>query len=471
MSKKNKISPIKCSPPANISMGSFLRDYERGTVRIPSHQEYRAQKGGIWSEIKIKNWINLIVATASDTTITASEKILGHMIVTYRVESDTQRGPKYINDGAHRAIHSVKSYLDKIYPDPKSKNYKQQLKKWNQFNKYLDEVQITEQYKLYKNKRSVVDDFINLNTAGATGTAYEVLSARFTCEINQKRTQEFKDFLERVESSIPNKLIALGHSPTKVGSIVKEDNDKERRKKQKFMRDTRASFVSFANCNKLQCPYQGVSSIWLTETNSDSKLKSHVNIENDLLDFFNSSTPEEVSNKLKEWERFLDKIISIYDQVSNENYPLVKHGETSVRWWVFMCVYWKNIKADIDYRKFLEIWFKEYQGTTSFVYKKDGVNKKTTAQLQKFKGDVYEAFGFDRNLIEKTKIAENKKLQEKRKKNKFSPKVGYHNSHIKNFFENGEGETLLENSYENLKRGAKDMTQDEINRLRKLNRS
>jgi len=465
MSKKKVFTaPIRCSAPANISLGSFLKDYDRGTVKIPLHQENRARKGGIWSEKKINNWIDLVIRTASDPSTTTSEKIIGHMIVTYRIEGDAPGSPKYINDGAHRSIHSIKKYIEKILPDKKSNNYKKQLKKYDQFIEYLDQVQITEQYKVYRDLKAAVDDFINLNTAGATGTAYEVLSAQFTCDVDEKRSHQFKDFLERVESSVPSKLINLGHPANKVGQIVEEDEVPDRRRKQKFIRDTRASFVSFATCNKLQCPYQGVSRIFLTEGIGGTK-KSHINIESDLVKFFNESSPEDIKKKISEWERFLDNIIAVYKQVSEEFGLYVKRGETSIRWWIFMCVYWKNTNASINHRTFLEAWFNLYQGETSFFYKKQEedkiVNKKTTAQLQKFKSDVYDAFGLDRNEIEKEK---------KRKKSKIKPQVGFHNSHLKNFSEHGEGDTLMENALENLKRGDRDMKQDEIDRLKRSNK-
>jgi hypothetical protein len=297
--KKEISSRIKCSGPGSIALGSFYKDYQKGYLVLPLHQSFRSEGGGCWDEIRIKEWINLILSIANDDSLATGEKHLGQSVVTYRLARQLDIPNKYINDGAHRTIHSIQNYLNSMEPDPNSKNFEKQKENLNFFLQSLDKVYITEQYRVYESNSVAVDDFIKLNTAGVAGAAYEVLSALFSSGIKEEKRTSFQSFLSDLEMSIPNKLISLGHSPDSVGKVKIQDTLNVRKRKQKYIRDTRASFMLFASGSKLLCQYKGVSQIYLNNS-SKRENRKHEKIEPDLVDFINQKTAKKTNETLND---------------------------------------------------------------------------------------------------------------------------------------------------------------------------
>jgi hypothetical protein len=437
----------------NISLGDIHSDIQKGLINIPDHQKFRSKAGGIWPDSNSNNWISTIEKLAEDDTVTSSEKNLGHSIVTYKLKGFTDGFPKNLNDGAHRVLHSIDRHLVKISPEEKikvsnPKKYKEQVQKYENFLDCLKKVQITEQYKIYENLKEAVDDFIVLNTAGTISSLYEVLSSKFPSCVNKWDKEPFSELLNRIDTSIAVKLISLGHDPKKVGEIHREDSTSARRNKQKFMRDNRASFLRwYLKINKT-AHYDGVSSQYLTSSDK----RGHLKIESDLIDFFNENGYNGSKKIIEKWEIFLNRYFAFYEQIYVKKMGNFRRNSTSSAcWWISTVIYLLNNGfSKSDLKKLTETWFEKYRGTTTIIVGE----RKATTQLQKFNAIVYDAFGLDKSKVEKK--------TEKRIRNKNKLKPGFHESHINPFSTHGNGETLIENAVENLDRGPRKMTEEEI---------
>lgn len=450
----------------NTSLGLFYNDYKKGKIQIPQHQEFRSVSGGMWTEIKKKRWINKIKKLA-DAPFTSAEKHLGASIQTYRLKGADPSSPKFINDGTHRVIHSINWYLQLITPneDLKRKNrklYDKNIKKLKKFHEDINQIGITESFMEFEDILEAVEEFISLNTQGSTSTAYQVLSSQMPALIKEYGI-EWSSLINRIDFSISKKLIFLGFNPNKVGAILPEDTEKVRQDKEKHMRDTRASFLRFANKDTRQQPYFGVTSKILRETTNKCQ-NNHKKLESDLSRFFNNQGYSKSLKIVSEWEEFLDQVTAFYKQIYKETFGDNRiNAETPIRWWLSCYVYFKNNKINLSkIREFTEIFLKKFEGKTSFPYFNEKTQKQSniTAQLQKMCSTYYEVFGLDPKEMEPNRT--------KRKRQKSNQKLapGYHNSHPKSFAIHGEGETLVENAIENIKRGAKEMTEEVKERVK-----
>jgi hypothetical protein len=449
----------------NVSLGVFYQDHKKGKIKIPRHQEPRSVCGGMWEERKKRSWIKKINELA-DTPYTSTEKHLGTSIQTYKIKGADPTSPKFINDGTHRAIHSINWYVQLISPneDLKKKNkksYDEKMKKLQKFYEDINQIVITECFMEFENLEEAIEEYQRINTQGSTSTTYQVLSSKFPVLINEYG-DDWAALINRIDLSIAPKLIFLGFNSNKVGAILPEDNEKTRHDKEKHMRDTRASFLRYATKDTRQQPYFGVTNKFLRETTKKCQ-DNHKKLESDLSCFFNDRGYSESLEIVSKWEEFLDEATAFYKQIYEETFGNNKiNTETAVRWWLSYYVYSKNLKTNIEkIREFTEIFLKKFEGKTSFPYFNKQTQKQSniTAQLQKMCSTYYEVFGLDPKDMEPNRP--------KRKKQKSNQKLapGYHDSHIKSFAIHGEGETLVENKVENIQRGAKEMTKEELERL------
>lgn len=454
---------------SSTSLGLFYQDYKKGKIQIPQHQQPRSVCGGMWDERKKKLWIKKITKLG-ESPFTSAEKHLGTSVQTYRLKGADPNSPKFINDGAHRAFHAISWYIQTITPPTVLKNknkklYDKKIKKLEKFYEDICQVSITECFMEFENLEEAIEEYARINTQGSTSTTYQVLSSKFPVLVNDY-SDNWSALISRIDLSVAKNLLFLGFNPKKVGAILPEDNEKARHDKEKHMRDSRASFLRYSTGDARQMAYFGVTSKFLKE-NTKKCQDNHKKLESDLSRFFNNHGFKESLKIVSEWEEFLNDATAFYKQIYKEIFGDNKiNTETAFRWWLSCFIYFKNKKIDLaKIRKFTEIFLKQFEGKTSFPY----FNKETqkqgniTAQLQKMCSTYYEVFGLDAKDMEPNRPTRRKKQKSHQK---LAP--GYHGSHIKPFATHGEGETLVENKGENIKRGAKEMTEEEEKRLLKV---
>jgi len=460
-----------------VSLGGFYRDYTKGQVQLPSHQNPRFLAGG-WNDRKKKKWINRIKRVASDKNLPSNQKAIGGVITTYQIEKNNSQNmsgniqePKFINDGAHRAIHAIKDYLEKTKPDLKLKKknlkkFNQQQKNYEKFLSMLDEVLIGEEFKLYKDEDAAMQDFVSLNTEGSRATAYEILTGIMEGKI-EKHWGIGKDKIlslkERIENVTPDRLIFLGFKPKDVGAILIGDSDVKKKQKQNTIRDSRASFLRFVNKNIFQSPYFGISRSRFSD-NTGRGQSGHKKIEPELFDFFKNNSLDYCLQQIEKWECFAQDAFAFYKQICKQKEFQefeINYDENAIRWWFAAFIYINNNNLGIEFaRKFTESFLIKQKNGQQLTYtNKKGQIKVLNLQLQKFNNTYVTSLGLDAiNLEEKS----NKPC---RKKPNLKPVAGFHNSHIKSFAKHGEGETVPENAIENRARGVKDMTVVEKQRI------
>src|SRR4051812_1826265 len=86
----------------NSPVWSIYTRFLKGELKIPTHQELR---GDIWSSDKKKRWWKDI----------QSNKGIPGVIITYQLAAKNgPNDPVYINDGANRVIHSIRSLVEEL---------------------------------------------------------------------------------------------------------------------------------------------------------------------------------------------------------------------------------------------------------------------------------------------------------------------------------------------------------------------
>ena len=415
----------------------IIEDYQEKALFLPEHQKIR---GDVWPDKKKQEWWEKI-----ESTYQLSRKGEGRhnvpqlsgLITTYQL-ADDPKGILYLNDGANRTIHSILAYIS--HCKNTNKDYETTLKN----------VQITEQQLIYNNKEEAIQDYIDLNSKGTVATPYEILACKFISGLDDYATI-WEPIFKQMHEIIDTNLLVIGYK-----------GKGKREKAHKIKRDNLAMVARFASKD---------TSRWspnVTTPLIDFNNKNHTSAEDKLLQICKELGAYKMKQVLVEMDRFLQDKIAYYRAVQHE---FGRHNEvntlTTIRWWLTIAMYHHNNDFIPDtLLKLTRKTFELHQGKTTMIWKQkpdqnESSHVNTRLQHLANLSTVMKALGMTVDEFETTKEFRKKITQ------KLIP--GLVHSHIQPFIQNGNGPTLIENAFENRIRGAKPMTEDEIQRINKTN--
>lgn len=406
-------------------LGEIFRHFDEGRWHLPSHQRLLA-----WDKKKIKEWFRDIKAMYKN----GGGEVPGCVIV-YELPGD----PKvYMNDGAQRAYWTIKLFIDEC---------KRNGEDWE---KILMSVQITVQRVEYKNVQEAIKNFIRINF-GTTATPYELTRTMFCAELD-----DFKDFwdsrLDKVHNTINDALLFMNCK------IEDSDEPDKRELSHKRRRDEFHMFWKFLSKDKTQWSPQ----VALSTLRSDQWDKQ-TQLEQRLLDEIINCGHSGIDDKVEQFKTFIERYTAYYKQIWNEVMPKAdRPANVHFRWWLSCAIYCRNNNiSDGDFREFTKKLISHSEGRTSiFYFNKEGKQCNSNTAMSKLQqvGMIGNILNVSLNPKEQRKQTDNRLLQR-----------GFVKSHKGAFSHHGDGPTLAENAVDNAHRSARDMTDEEVERLAAVN--
>ena len=402
----------------------IYKNFEDGRWHLPAHQRQLC-----WDDKKIQEWFDDLIQNYKN----GGGEVPGCIII-YKLPEDNKT---YLNDGAQRAYWTIEKFI----------NYCKENKL--EYKDILMSVQITVQEVDYKNVQEAVRNFIRINF-GTAATPYELTRTLF-CSSLDDFVSFWEPKMQKVHEAVKNALVSL--------SCEVEDRKKpeQRELSHKRMRDEMHMFWKFISEDASQWSPQ----VALTTLRSD-KWDDQTKLEHRLLDEMNKLGHSGFDEAIQKFSNFIEKQAGFYKQIWDETRPsLERPANVHFRWWLSVSIYCRNNKVPLeDIRHFTKRLIEHSEGrTTLFYVNKEGKQCNGNTAMSKL-----QQIGMVSNILEVT-------LRKKpgRSVSPILAKKGFVKSHVKAHSHHGEGTVLIENAVENAHRSARDMTDEEINRLESLN--
>jgi hypothetical protein len=407
------------------SLWDIMRNFDEGRWHLPSHQRKL-----VWYAGKMKQWFKDLIQLYKEGGATVPG-----CVIIYELPGN----PKiYLNDGAQRVYWTIMQFIS--YCKEKDLNWKD----------ILQSVTITVQKVEYRDISEAIRCFIQINY-GTTATPCELTRTMF-CETFDDFTTYWEPKLEKIHEAIKLALLEQG--------CEIEDRNEQRELGHKRKRDEYHMFWKFISGDTTQfSPQVALSNLRPDQWDKQTKL------EKNLLEELKKISYADIDASITEFETFIKNYAALYRQIWLENKPATEApSNVHFRWWLTVVIYLYNNEIKLEtIRTFTEKLIKQSDGRTTLFYENEE-NKRCNCNTAMSKlhqlGMISNIIGLDASLLGYT--------PKRRKKKKRNLRVGFNESHVKNFSTNGNGDTLAENAVENIHRSARNMSSVEEERLKAI---
>lgn len=414
------------------SLYHIYMSFEAKEFELPNHQRSLA-----WSDKQMKVWFKDL------EKISLSSYMGGYVPGCVIVYKQGDNKTLFMNDGSQRAYWTIKKFID--YCNVKKKDWKTILQK----------VFIVVQQVEYRDSTEIIDSFVKMN-CGTLPTPFELTQTVFCIEFGELFETFWKSRLKRVRDIVDKAAYVMGIGD---GAVVDESKyiGEKRERRHKLCRDMHHLFWKFISHDTTRSSQQ----VRISRLTFD-KWHKGTRLEKQLADELKNIGQESIDEQINKFERFIKRMTSLYLSIWNEQIDFKETPTcTHFRWWLLVTVYWANNNFDASQlRIFTEHFIQKTYGTTMFQIEDEKCIKgeKHTrnialSELSTF-GQLIKLFKID---LKKNNI---------RDRNSIKLRDGFVHSHKVPFSDNGNGETYIENSYENSIRGKKSMTDEEVTRLK-----
>lgn len=399
-----------------------------GEWKIPPHQRKAA-----WDNKAFERWGKKLISVSNETD--PDKRLLRGCIVVYKLYEHFNF--YNVNDGLQRFFYGIKRFKSK----------------YNNWEEVLKKVEITVQVAKYEDLSEALNDFMNINQ-GTLPTAHEMLKPLFYEAFPTDFEDVWEEKLEKISTIFKTSFDRLG--------IKSEDRSvttiTNRKTTSKRIRDEMHIFWKYLSQDKSTFSPK-VSLQIITEN-----FEKHSELEKKLIRSMKEYTPEEFDKKLDSFKEWINRMTGVYEVCWQES-NLLKGGAPTIthfRWWHLACLYLKNNDLQKHIKEFTLLLLQKTKGSSSVYYLKPDSGQSSysleLSQIKKFHL-ICREIGF----------CTPDKIVKKRKKPKVNLKPGYVNSHEKSFSIHGESNTFIEDAHSNLLRSAAPMTEEEKEKLEKLN--
>lgn len=356
------------------------------------------QRGYVWPESKLKEWIQTVI----------SNQAIG-IIVTYQINGG---GPEWLADGLQR-LTSTKMFLDN------PQRYGFEFSK-EQAEEYCEKYGISIQHRHYKDHEAAMYAYKNLNR-GTYITPAEYHKGDMTInDIGDYAYNAIIASLKKIECSLMS-----GRSPG-------------RNPESKLARDSLGLFYQYIS------GFPGIEFWNVGQINQNGKA-----IERLLLECMQGWDEKDVDNRLKDFELFMfGEVAQLRDIMRKAGCEGISFSPAALRWIFHLSLWRKNNNRSCNLHvEFLEKFFILPRST-----------KTISSRIILSAGDDLKSVTLSMDGLGQLKImCEYMKCNlhspEKRSSDKITS-IGYHNSHVKPFSIFGNGETFSEPAPLNISRGA-----------------
>lgn len=408
---------------SGVTILSIYQRYQKKLLILPSWQRDDA-----WKLIQKQEWWKVI---------RNNQSVCG-MITTFTLsgQSNASSDPVFLNDGAQRVIYSIIKYVE--YASQKDE-FGRQKENWEDV---LGGCHIHEQRVMYDNKKEAIDFFFRLNALGTTCTPYELTKGIFVDRLENYEIT-WQPILDRISNTINSALDKLGAN----------GNESRRETSHKRIRDDMGIFLRYASKDKNKSRYVVSSSL----LNPDDIQKGNL-VEDRLSILFQQNGSENTLDVLSTFKGFVDRYTALYLQLFRKHHSIgVAPTNVHMRWWLSVAIYHYNNDYDYSvFRKFTELLIKKSSGKSSIYYNaKNGSPSNTSTAVANVTNisTVLQSLGMTLDEFET-------KTKREYDNDKTSP--GFVKSHMDNFQQHGNGDTVTENAVDNSYRLNRDMTKDEL---------
>lgn len=415
----------------NIPMSLLIiwRHFDESRWFLPIHQRKL-----VWDLQKMKKWHKDI----EDIHKSGGGTVEGCVII-YKLPGENKI---YLNDGAQRAYWTILKFID---------HCKINEIDWKEI---LGSVAITVQDVEYKNISEAIKGFIQINF-GTTATPYE-LTRTMMCEMLPDFSTSWEPRLNKVQNIVRDCLLSLNTD------IEDREDVSKRELSHKRIRDELHLFWKFITDDPIKSTSFWSPQVALSNLKPD-QWKKQTKLEKELIESLSNLGLAGMDEKLIAFEKWMKEQTALYQQIWSEiRPPAERPANVHMRWWYTVSMILHNLGRSNTLRDFTEKLIIHSSGRTTLFYKnpeEKQCNCNTAMCNLKQVGMISNIIGFE--------FPEQKPS---RKRKNILLKNGFVNSHPASFALYGDSPTLAENATENRLRSAAPMTDEELQRLKKLNK-